>query len=243
MLPKRLQEAGFVSYHVGKWHEGLYAPHFTPLYRGFNRSNGFLSGGEDHFSLAGDVSLGNCNVKGALPVRDAFIENRTAPEVVGQYTGTRFADAAVDYINAHDASTPLFLYAALHNTHAPLEAEPEDLAIYANISWKPQRTYYAMMSAVDRTVARIEAALRARGLWDNTLLVWTADNGAPVQVGGSNGPFRGGKGSNWEVRPRGHPLCTLRTAPSLTPDPRDTARDPYRTRRAACTCPPSSRAG
>ena len=36
----------------GKWHEGLYAPHFTPTYRGFNRSNGFLSGGEDHFFLA-----------------------------------------------------------------------------------------------------------------------------------------------------------------------------------------------
>ncbi len=38
MLPKRLQEAGYISYHVGKWHEGLYAPQFTPLYRGFNTS-------------------------------------------------------------------------------------------------------------------------------------------------------------------------------------------------------------
>jgi len=122
----------------------------------------------------------------------------TAPEVVGQYTGTRFADAAVDYINAHPAATPLFMYVALHNTHAPIEAEPADLALYANITWKPKQTYYAMMSAVDRTVARVVAALRARGMWDNTLLVWTADNGTPVTVAGSNGPFRGGKGSNWE---------------------------------------------
>jgi arylsulfatase A-like enzyme len=45
MLPARLAEKRYLSYHVGKWHEGLYAPQFTPLYRGFNRSNGFLSGG------------------------------------------------------------------------------------------------------------------------------------------------------------------------------------------------------
>jgi len=42
MLPARLAEAGYVSYHVGKWHEGLYAPQFTPLGRGFHFSNGFL---------------------------------------------------------------------------------------------------------------------------------------------------------------------------------------------------------
>jgi len=198
MLPLRLGEAGYVSYHVGKWHEGLYAPQFTPTGRGFNYSNGFLSGGEDHYTLAGDLGVGSCGVAKGMPMRDAFIENRTAPQVVGEYTGTRFANAAVDYITSHPPGAPLFMYLALHNTHAPLEAEPEDLALYTKFTWKKQQTYYAMTTAVDRTVGRVVAALKARGLYDNTLIVWTTDNGAPVQVGGSNGPLRGGKGSNWE---------------------------------------------
>jgi len=58
--------------------------------------------------------------------------------------------------------------------------------------------FNAMVSVVDSTVANVTAALHRRGLYDNTLIVWTTDNGAPVQVAGSNAPFRGSKGSNWE---------------------------------------------
>jgi arylsulfatase A-like enzyme len=198
MLPQRLKEKGYVSYHVGKWHEGLYAPQFTPTYRGFNRSNGFLSGGEDHYTLAADLGVGACD--GKVSTRDAFIENKTAPQVVGEYTGTRFLNAAVDYITGHDsAAAPLFLYLALHNTHAPIEAEPADVALYnKTFPWGLQARYYAMTTAVDRTVGAVVAALKSKGMWENTLLIWTTDNGAPVQVGGSNGGLRGGKGSNWE---------------------------------------------
>jgi len=145
-----------------RWHEGLYAPQFTPTYRGFNRSNGFLSGGEDHYTLAGDLGTGAC-VPGKVATRDAFIENKTAPEVVGEYTGTRFLNAAVDYINGHDAAAPLFLYLALHNTHGPIEAEPADIALYnKTFPWKLQHTYYAMTTAVDRTVGVRGAAPPAR---------------------------------------------------------------------------------
>ena len=150
----------------------MYAPQFTPLYRGFNFSNGFLTGGEDHYTLAGDTGLGNCGHAKAPPVRDAFIANKTASEWVGTYTGTRFANAAVDYISQHPDGAPLFMYLALHNTHAPLEAEPEDLALYTKFAaWKKQQTYYAMATAVDRTLGRVVAALKSKGMWDNTLLL------------------------------------------------------------------------
>jgi arylsulfatase B len=199
MLPLRLQEKGYVSFHVGKWHEGYYSPQFTPLYRGFNRSNGFLSGGEDHYTLAGDLGTGRgCDPQKGM-TRDAFIENKTAPQVVGQYTGTRFMEAAVDYIHGHDTSAPLFMYLALHNTHGPIEAEPADIALYnATFPWGLENRYYAMTTAVDRTVGAVVAALKSTGMWDNTLLLWTTDNGAPVNVAGSNGGLRGGKGSNYE---------------------------------------------
>jgi arylsulfatase A-like enzyme len=60
-----------------------------------------------------------------------------------------------------------------------------------------RNTFYGMMSVVDETVANVTAALKRRGMWNNTLLVWTTDNGSPVDVGGSNAPLKGGKGSNW----------------------------------------------
>jgi arylsulfatase A-like enzyme len=198
-LPARLHEKGYTSYHVGKWHEGLYAPQFTPLYRGFDRSNGFLSGGEDHYTLAGDLGTGSgCDPARGM-TRDAFIDNKTAPDVVGQYTGTRFMDAAVDFIRGHDRAAPLFMYLALHNTHGPIEAEPADIALYnKTFPWRTENTFYAMTTAVDRTVGAVVAALKAANMWENTLLLWTTDNGAPVNVGGSNDGLRGGKGSNWE---------------------------------------------
>ena len=58
--------------------------------------------------------------------------------------------------------------------------------------------YYGQVSFVDATVANVSAALRAKGLWGNTLFVWTTDNGSPVNSAGSNDPLRGGKGSLWE---------------------------------------------
>ena len=55
-----------------------------------------------------------------------------------------------------------------------------------------------MLAFVDQTVGNLSTALRRAGMWENTLFIWTNDNGAPVTVGGSNHPLRGGKGSNWE---------------------------------------------
>ena len=200
MLPARLAASNYVSYHVGKWHLGMYASAYTPLSRGFNESDGFLCGGEDHLTQAADLSVGSCNVSG-VPIRDAWRGSRTAPETIGEYTGTRFTASAVAYLEQHGAKhpgAPLFLYAALHNTHAPLQALPEYLALYPNVSFAVQRHYYAMMSTVDESVGNITRALKSLGLWNNSLVVVHTDNGAPVQVGGTNYPLRGGKGSNWE---------------------------------------------
>jgi arylsulfatase A-like enzyme len=205
----------------------------------------------------------------------------------GSYTGDLFAAEAVRVITSHDQRTPLFLYLALHNTHAPLEApwrfvrqyvalndtkreaangtrtqahahlkphhlqprqgthlklhhlqprqgthlKPHHLQPRQGTHLKPHHLqprhgtsrccsrhvtfgiiwltrvpipylagalFSGMLSFVDETVANVTAALRASGLWANTLLVWTTDNGSPVNAGGSNHPLRGGKGSNWE---------------------------------------------
>jgi len=202
MVPQRLASQGYVNYHIGKWHQGLYTPAYTPLYRGFNYSNGFLCGGEDHFEQYGDLSVGNCNQSKTTPdIRDIFVQNRTDANLIGNYTGTRFADAAVDYIKLHAekySTSPLFMYLALHNTHAPLQSLPQFTNLYKNYTWETQQQYYAMVSTVDSSVKNVTDTLKALNMWDNTIVFWATDNGAPPQVGGSNYPLRGGKGSNWE---------------------------------------------
>lgn len=200
MVPKRLASLNYVSYHVGKWHQGFYAPEYTPLYRGFNYTNGFLCGGEDHFEQWGILGV-SCAGQNPDTPRDIWVQNATAPELAGEYTGTRFAQTAVDLIMNHTTthgSAPLFMYYALHNTHGPFQATPEFLAEYPDVTFPTQKAYYAMVSTVDSSVRNVTDALKAAGLWNNTLLVWATDNGAPIAEGGSNYPLRGGKTSNWE---------------------------------------------
>jgi len=87
---------------------------------------------------------------------------------------------------------------ALHNTHAPIEAPPRFIAQYSHFADLKKETFSAMVSVVDESVRNVTEALKAASMWDDTLFVWTTDNGSPVQVGGSNHPLRGGKGHNWE---------------------------------------------
>lgn len=200
MIPKRIASQNYVSYQIGKFHQGLAWTHFTPLARGFNYSNSFLSGGEDHFTQTADLSVDNCNSPGSS-IRDAWLNNATFPSAIGEYTGTRFSERAIQYVENHAKVHPdqsMFMYLALHNTHGPLEALPEFIKMYnTTYPFPQQHLYYAMMTTVDTIVANLTAAIKKAGLWDNSIFIWTTDNGAPVQVGGTNYPLRGGKGSNW----------------------------------------------
>jgi arylsulfatase I/J len=107
---------------------------------------------------------------------------------------------AVDVIENHaklHSQQPMFMYLALHNTHGPVQAPEEFKALYT-YDLDKRNTFDAMVSVVDSTVKNVTSALKASGMWKNTLFVWTTDNGSPCQVAGSNAPLRGNKGSGWE---------------------------------------------
>jgi len=117
-----------------------------------------------------------------------------------RYTGFDFADQAVHIIENHASSkpdTPMFMYLALQNTHGPFQAPQEYCDLYS-FDLDLRNTFNAMVSVVDRTLENVTAALHRTGLWNNTLVIWTTDNGSPTQGAGSNDPFRGSKGSDWE---------------------------------------------
>ena len=76
MLPKKLKAAGYWSAHIGKWHQGLYTPEYTPVGRGFDHSFGFLEGGEDHNR---STTFGNWCKKGEVDLSYGVASSTSAP--------------------------------------------------------------------------------------------------------------------------------------------------------------------
>jgi len=216
LLPKHLARAGYVSRHVGKWHLGFHTDEYTPVGRGFNSSYGFLQGGEDHWTHECGAGETACHVpwrpKGTTQNFDLWRQteqNFPGDALVGlngtkgdlaTYSGYIFTAEVVRLVTTHKPSDgPLFIYWALHNTHAPIEAPQRFLDLYPQFEADVKKqTFSAMVSVVDESVANVTSALHQSGMWEQTLFVWTTDNGSPIQVAGSNHPYRGGKGTNWE---------------------------------------------
>ena len=82
---------------------------------------------------------------------------------------------------AHPRARPFFAYVAWHAVHDPLEVPAGYTARYAGkIEDESRRTLAGMISNLDEGVANITVALRARGMWENTVTILTTDNGGPV---------------------------------------------------------------
>ena len=96
--------------------------------------------------------------------------------------------------------TPFFLFWAPHAPHDPYEVPQAYLDKFAAIDVQPRQYYTAMVNYLDGNFGRLEAALKAAGRWDNTLVIVSSDNGGPTGsgYGGNNYPLRGGKSSNWQ---------------------------------------------
>ena len=214
-LAAKLGAAGYVSHHVGKWHGGLARMGSTPVGRGFSSSFGYLGAVNDYFSMSAweqcpekelTQDLWSQNASAAGPAFDR-INNRTC--TAGRQNSSRcvfeeylFHSQALRLIAAHDAAAPLFLNYAPHLVHAPMQAPASYLEKFSFIPDKTRATYAAMTNMLDDVVGDVADALKARGMWENTLFVLWSDNGGPIysngSSGGNNHPLRGGKVSNWE---------------------------------------------
>jgi arylsulfatase I/J len=116
-------------------------------------------------------------------------------------------------IGAHDAATPLFLFWAPHIVHTPLQLPDAYMAKFDFMAPtdKPgheRQRYLAMVHFADAMVGNVTAALKAKGMWDDLLVVFSTDNGGPIYGNGSAGannfPLKGGKMNNWEGGIRGN---------------------------------------
>ena len=205
-LPQALKEAGYQTAMVGKWHLGHADKKFWPQNRGFDHFYGNLVGEVDYFTKE----------RGGLVdwQRDGKFEKEDG------YFTTLIGNEAVNIIQNHNTSKPLFLYVASLAPHAPYQAPKQAIEAYKNAAGDEHRhTYAAMITELDAQVGRIVAALKQKNMIDNTLIIFSSDNGGAtsalfatgarspdergesggVELGAktpaSNGDLRGGKGS------------------------------------------------
>ncbi|KAK9532288.1 hypothetical protein VZT92_009679 [Zoarces viviparus] len=201
LLPQWMKEAGYATHMVGKWHLGMYKKDCLPTRRGFDTYFGYLLGAEDYFTHVHCAAISALNLtRCALDLREG---EEVATEYKGVYSTELFSQRASSIIKTHNSSKPLFLYVALQAVHDPLQVPERYVAPYSFIKDHNRRLYAGMVSAMDEAVGNITLALQRGGLWDNTVLVFSTDNGGQTRSGGSNWPLRGRKWSLWEGGIRG----------------------------------------
>jgi arylsulfatase B len=167
---------------IGKWHLGHYEKKYLPLNRGFTSFYGFYNGALDYFThkregeLDWHKDLETCRDEG--------------------YSTDLIGREAVRFIEQSPARKPFFLYVPFNAPHLPLQAKEEDKAKYAQIEDEKKRTYAAMVDSMDQAIGMILKAIQAKGIVDNTFVLFFSDNGAFEY--GDNGPWRGRKETVYE---------------------------------------------
>jgi len=170
-LPSLLKKAGYGTTLVGKWHLGS-LPAFGPLQSGYDHFYGFRGGAVDYYSHR------------APNQADDLWDDDVAIHQTGYLTDL-LGSRAVDVVNAYArANQPFFLSLHFNAPHWPWEApgdEAESERIKAtnlfHYDGGTQKTYQRMIAQLDVQIGRVLAALEANGLLDNTIVVFTSDNG------------------------------------------------------------------
>lgn len=203
-IAEALKTRGYHTVHLGKWHLGGIKGS-RPEDQGFDESLGFMAGAS-LFAPVGDPSVVESRqdfdpidkfLWGALPYAVQY--NGGPLFRPNAYMTDYLTDQAVAAIDAN-RNRPFFLYLAYNAVHTPLQAPKADYDALSGIKDHRLRVYAAMVRNLDRNVGRVLQALKDRGLDDNTLVIFTSDNGGANYVGlpDLNRPYRGWKATFFE---------------------------------------------
>lgn len=188
-MAERLQKSGYATGFFGKWHlsgdpdgknPSTSGPNFWPEHQGFG------------------VNIGGCGFGGPPTYFDPYRIPSIKPRKKGEYLTDRLADEAIEFMQAKHTQ-PMFVCLWTYNPHYPFEA-PEDLV--ANYRGKEgpglkNATYGAQIEAIDRAVGKVLDELDRLKIADNTLVIFTSDNGG-WEGATDNRPLRSGKGDLYE---------------------------------------------
>ena len=202
-IPEMLKPEGYHNIHIGKWHLG-HGKDFLPRKHGFDESLRMDQG--SLFLPENDKNVINAKLDfdpidkvlwGNLPYAVNFNEGpRMNPD--GHLTDY-LTDEAVKVIEKNK-NRPFFLYLAYWAVHSPLQAKKEDYEKLSFIKNHEERVLASMVMTVDRGVGKIRDVLKENNMNDNTIIIFTSDNGAPGYIGlpDLNKPYRGWKLTHFE---------------------------------------------
>jgi len=115
------------------------------------------------------------------------------------YEEDLFAAVVLDAVRAWTVgASPLFALWATHTAHSPYQVPQDAFDALAGVEPPARRVYHAMVMRQDAHVGALVAALRAKHMWEQTLLTFSSDNGGPITQAANNWPLRGGKHSHFE---------------------------------------------
>ena len=190
-LGTKMKQGGYATHVVGKWNVGMATNDHTPEGRGFDSSLIYFSSSNDYYSQQKDECDG-------IGIVDLWDSGSPARHLNGTgYEESIFRDRILTIINDHSTSTPLFLYYAPHIVHTPFQVPDSYLTKFNFIQNDNKKYYVAMAKYLDDVIGDMVNALKARGMWTNTVLVVSSDNGGYLS-GGNNYPLKGAKGTDWQ---------------------------------------------
>lgn len=198
-LPEALKEKDYHSIALGKWHLGA-SEGMLPNDQGFDEFLGFLGGG-GMFMEEDDPEV--VNSKQDFDPIDRFLWANLRYGVQFNEGDTFKPDShTTDYLSREavkaieaNRERPFFMYLAYNAPHTPLQSEKRDYDALSHIEDHTERTYAGMIRGLDRGIGQVLASLEENGLSDNTIVIFTSDNGGADYVGlpDLNKPYRGWK--------------------------------------------------
>lgn len=201
-IAELLQQKGYATMCIGKWGLGNIGTSGTPNKKGFDYFFGYLSQKEAHNYYPSHL-----------------YENEQQIELNGNvYSHSLIMQKGLKFIRQQSKSQPFFAYFAITLPHADLDYP--NISEYENdfketpyvnhqknsfkTQQKPKATYASMISEIDHNIGQLIALLKEKGMWENTILIFSSDNGVHHAGGhdpdffNSNGPFRGYKRDLYE---------------------------------------------
>ncbi|MFG0288976.1 MAG: sulfatase-like hydrolase/transferase [Rhodopirellula sp. JB044] len=182
-----LQDLGYRTAIFGKWHMGI-ADRYHPLQRGFDEFYGMRGGARSFYPYKNPQ---------AVPKENLLERNFEGYQEHEGYLTNAIADEACAFIQRNQNS-PFFAFVSFTAVHTPMQADPADHDAFAELEGE-RRTAAQMTLSMDRACGKIIDQLRDLGLYENTIVVFTNDNGGPMDKNGSsNFPLSGVKGTQLE---------------------------------------------
>eukprot|EP00912_Choanoflagellata_sp_UC4_P000209 UC4_evm2s134 len=211
-MATHMKNAGYATHQTGKWDAGMATPDHSPQGRGYDTSLGYFHHANDYWTehVGPFVDLWHTDAP-AHDLNGTRVNTSSGGTsgAVEDYEEFKFLNFVLETIKAHDPTVPLFYNYDFHIVHEPMEVPAkyhEMFDFIADSQWGDynghRQTYTSMVHFMDHAIGNITSLLKAKGMYDDTIIMFQSDNGGPSFSGSdhtaNNWPLRGTKMHNWQ---------------------------------------------